>query len=77
MRSGVRRITAFISMAAVIFCCSCEKHQLGELPPVQKEHVDLINPSAENSDTVKERSSAAEPSVKPTPAEFFPSATPR
>ena len=41
MHFGVRQIAAAVSTAALIFCCSCEKHHLGEDPEVQKEHVDV------------------------------------
>jgi len=71
------KIGVFLSGVALIFCCSCEKHQLGELPAVQKEHVDLANGSEANSDVVKERPASPESSVAPTPVEFFPEATPR
>jgi hypothetical protein len=76
MRIDVPKIGALVSIAGLTLFCSCEKHQLGEMPPAQKEHVDLGNPSAENSDVVKERSTEPNTSPNPTPAEFFPSATP-
>jgi hypothetical protein len=77
MHFGVREIAAAISAAALIFCCSCEKHRLGEDPEVQKERV-VESKGGENE-------KAAEPSKadtnenaaqKPTPAEFFPKTTP-
>ena len=41
MHFGVRQTAAAISASALIFCCSCEKHHLGEDPEAQKEHVDV------------------------------------
>jgi hypothetical protein len=68
----------FAAAALLILFCSCDKHHLGELPEVQKEHVDL----AGKSENAPERASSAEaPAAKstspsesenaPTPAEFF------
>jgi hypothetical protein len=77
MHFGIREIAAAISAAALIFCCSCEKHRLGEDPEVQKERVDDAkeNPAAPNkTDASESVESGAKP--KPTPAEFFPESKP-
>jgi hypothetical protein len=74
MRFGVRELTAAISAAALIFCCSCEKHQLGEDPEVQKEHADEAK-SAENL-AAPNKAVPENEATKPTPAEFFPESTP-
>ena len=66
---GVREFVASISGAALIFCCSCEKHRLGEDPEIQKEHEG--NAAAENKAEVVES-----PGAKRTPAEFFPGQSP-
>jgi hypothetical protein len=29
-----------VGVASVLLFCSCEKHHVGEIPEVQKEHVD-------------------------------------
>ena len=76
MHFGLRQIAAAISAAALIFCCSCEKHRLGEDPEVQRENVGEAkggegNVAAPNTVDVVE---SATP--KPTPAEFFPENTP-
>jgi hypothetical protein len=79
MGFDVSTIGAGISVAALLLCCSCEKHPVGELPPVQREHPELKNPSssaAENTDEVRERPAEPEAAPNRTPAEFFPSATP-
>jgi len=65
MHFGVREIATAISAAALIFCCSCEKHRLGEDPEVQKERVGESK-GGENENAAQ----------KPTPVEFFPKTTP-
>jgi hypothetical protein len=66
---GVREIVASICAAALIFCCSCEKHRVGEDPEVQKEKEG--NVAAANKAEVVES-----PAAKRTPAEFFPGQSP-
>jgi len=71
------RITGIYFVAgAVILCCSCEKHHLGEMPEVQKEHVDIASESSETSTAPEESSPSPTPSATRTPAEFFPESTP-
>jgi hypothetical protein len=78
MHFGVREIAAAVSSAALIFCCSCEKHHLGEDPEVQKEHVDAASGgSEESSGEASEAPTSPAPSASPTPVEFFPESTPR
>jgi hypothetical protein len=78
MHFAFRKAGLLVLVGALVLCGSCEKHHLGEIPPAQKEHVDIASGSSEDSDVVKERStSSPTPSAKPTPAEFFPEATPR
>jgi hypothetical protein len=76
MHFGVRQAAAAVSAAALIFCCSCEKHRLGEDPEVQKEHVVVPGESDETSSATKETSASPSVTVSPTPAEFFPESTP-
>jgi hypothetical protein len=71
MRFSVRT-TSVVLAASSLISISCEKHHIGELPEVQKEHVDLApghegDPSAADAPT---------PVAKPTPAEFFPEEKP-
>jgi hypothetical protein len=64
----MRFVFGFAAAAMLSLFCSCDKHHVGELPEVQKEHVDLAdkpNESAERS------TSSAESEKSPTPAEFF------
>jgi hypothetical protein len=72
MHFGLREIAASISAAALIFCCSCEKHHLGEDPEAQKENVDEAKGGEEPTSVFIEVS----PRPKPTPAQFFPENTP-
>ena len=76
MHFGVREIIAAISGAALTFCCSCEKHHLGEAPEVQKEHVDEPKGGEENATGPSKADVVESPTPKPTPAEFFPENTP-
>jgi hypothetical protein len=64
MHFGVRELVASISAVALILCCSCEKHRLGEDPEVQKEKGE--NVAAANKADVVET-----PAPKRTPADFF------
>jgi hypothetical protein len=77
MHFGVRELVAAISTAALIFCCSCEKHHVGEDPEVQKEHRNPRGGAEENSGTTQgETAASPAASVSPTPVEFFPATTP-
>ena len=70
------RIMAFSLSEAVIavvlglllFCTSCEKHPLGQMPEVQREQVDPAEKTwAKSSEPESEK-----PLPSPTPVEFFP-----
>jgi len=64
----MRLALGLAAAALLVLFCSCDKHHVGELPEVQKEHVDL----AEGSEKAPERStSPSENGPSPTPAEFF------
>jgi hypothetical protein len=76
MHFGVRETAAAFSTAALIFCCSCEKHRLGEDPEAQKEHVIAPGESDETSGATKEESPSPTTTASPTPVEFFPESTP-
>jgi hypothetical protein len=66
---GAREIVASVSAAALIFCCSCDKHRVGEDPEVQREKEG--NVAAANKAEVVET-----PAAKRTPAEFFQGQSP-
>jgi hypothetical protein len=68
MGSRVRRWFLLAASAGLAAFGSCEKHSVGELPEVQKEH---IYPVAAN-DGEPAASPGQTPSAKPTPADFFP-----
>jgi hypothetical protein len=76
MHFGVRETTAAFSIGALIFCCSCEKHHLGEDPEVQTEQVDVAGGSEENPGATQQESAAPTATASPTPVEFFPENTP-
>jgi hypothetical protein len=77
MHFAFRKTGVSLVGVSVILCCSCEKHHLGEMPEVQKEHVETAGASEENPEATKKSAASPAPSVKPTPAEFFPESTPR
>jgi hypothetical protein len=66
-----RRTGIALVIGLVIFCWSCEKHPLGEMPEVQREQPD---PAKKAWSRVTERNSD-KPSSSVTPAEFFPANT--
>ena len=72
MHFGPREIAASVSAAALIFCCSCEKHHLGENPEAQKENIGEVEPGKESSAAEKKAENSESSTPKPTPAQFFP-----
>jgi hypothetical protein len=66
----LRQIGIAFMTALLIFCSSCEKHPLGEMPEVQREQVDPAKAWSQASEMDSEKSSSS-----PTPAEFFPAKT--
>jgi hypothetical protein len=78
MHFALRKTGICFVAGAVILCCSCEKHHLGEMPEVQKEHVDVAAEPEENPAAAREADMSASPSPSGTltPAEFFPESTP-
>jgi hypothetical protein len=66
----LRQIGIGFMTALLIFCSSCEKHPLGEIPEVQREQVDPAKAWSQASEMDSEKSSSS-----PTPAEFFPAKT--
>ncbi|MEP7014752.1 MAG: hypothetical protein ABI925_04865 [Verrucomicrobiota bacterium] len=77
MRFCFGKFVSILCAAALIFICSCEKHRVGEIPEVQKEHVDPATAHEEGATEPTETSTSATPPAKPapptpTPADFFP-----
>jgi hypothetical protein len=64
----LRNCVAFSACVSLIVICSCEKHEVGEMPDVQKERGQVANQSA----TPESGGSSPTPSAKPTPVDFFP-----
>jgi hypothetical protein len=67
-----RQIVIAAGIGALLFCNSCEKHPLGEMPEAQREQADPAKAWSERSVMGSEKSESS-----PTPAEFFPANTPR
>ena len=64
-----KTITLFVCTALFLFC-SCDRHQPGELPEVQRNKLEEAKaPAAEKAETT---AISPTPTAKPTPAEFFP-----
>ena len=62
-----KRIAIFVS--ATVLVCSCDKHQPGEYPEVQRDKMHESSPPAAAETTPV---TSPTPAAKPTPAEFFP-----
>jgi len=63
-----RQMVIAAGIGTLLFCNSCEKHPLGQMPEVQREQLDPATKAwSRESETQSEK-----PSASPTPAEFFP-----
>jgi hypothetical protein len=60
-------VVVAVATGLLLFCSSCEKHPLGEMPEVQREQIDPAKSWSHASKADFEKSSSS-----PTPAEFFP-----
>src|SRR6266513_949616 len=49
MGACLSKCIAILAGLSLILICSCEKHPVGEMPEVQKEHVDLNKPVEEGA----------------------------
>ncbi|CAN5465884.1 hypothetical protein BH20VER3_BH20VER3_08970 [soil metagenome] len=56
----------------IIVFTSCERHHVGELPELQKEHLHPLEAAAEEP----VRMDLAPEMTSPTPADFFPKQSP-
>jgi hypothetical protein len=64
----LRKVVAGVATGLLLFCSSCEKHPLGEMPEVQREQLDPAKRTyGRTNETESEK-----PMSSPTPAEFFP-----
>jgi hypothetical protein len=64
MRFFLRRAGLILATGLLIFCCSCERHQVGELP---------VEHQTKGSETnVTESDAAPSPAARMSPANFFP-----
>ena len=62
---------AALAVLLIVFN-SCERHHLGELPELQKEHLHPLEAASEEP----ERALPKPPLSSPTPANFFPKQQP-
>jgi hypothetical protein len=69
----LREVVVGVATGLLLFCSSCEKHPLGEMPEVQREQLD----PAKNARSRVNVTDSDRPSPSATPAEFFPTSTPR
>ena len=66
----LRQVVVGVATGLLLFCSSCEKHPVGEMPEVQREQVDPKKAWSKASEMKSEKASSL-----PTPAEFFPANT--
>lgn len=57
-----------VVLGLFLFCTSCEKHPLGQMPDVQREQID----PAEKTWHKPSETESEKPLFSPTPVEFFP-----
>jgi hypothetical protein len=63
----LRQVVVGVATGLMLFCSSCEKHPLGEIPEVQREQVDPAKAWSQGSERDSKKSLSS-----PTPAKFFP-----
>jgi hypothetical protein len=67
------RISPLAALAGLLIVfSSCERHHVGEMPELQREHLHPLTPDAAETKAVE----PTPPSVSPTPANFFPKQQP-
>jgi hypothetical protein len=76
MGACLSKCIAILAGLSLILICSCEKHRVGEMPEVQREHVELAKPGEEGAPAAGESKTSPAMKSSQTPAEFFPSASP-
>ncbi len=68
------RVSPFAALAGLIIVfTSCERHHVGELPEIQREHLNPLAPEAAEGHAA---ASVGKPHASPTPANFFPKQQP-
>src|ERR1043166_3022175 len=78
MQFSRRACATFSLCLGFVLVCACEKHHVGEMPEVQREHADLGPGEAPRAElSGGETSTSASPSATVTPAEFFRGSKPR
>jgi hypothetical protein len=64
MRFFLRRTGLALATGLLIFCCSCERHHVGELPAEQQ--------TKSGETDVTKANAASSPAARMSPANFFP-----
>jgi hypothetical protein len=72
MQFSLRKCIAFSAYVVLPLFCSCDKHELGQMPEVQREKT-AANDKAE---TAPSAAAPESPGAKPTPVDFFPATKP-
>ncbi len=72
MGRSLRNCIVVSAFASLALFCSCDRHGVGELPEVQKEHI-LPESKSEGEPAGP---ATHTPAAKPTPADFFPESKP-
>jgi hypothetical protein len=67
MGFSLGKCIVFSAFASLVVFCACDRHTVGELPEVQKEH---LYPGSKAE--AEPASAVHTPAAKPTPADFFP-----
>jgi hypothetical protein len=70
MGSSAGKSITLCICGTLLLVCSCEKHQPGEYPEVQRDRAAEQEPVA--AGTTETTAPSPTPMAKPTPAEFFP-----
>jgi hypothetical protein len=70
MASFVRQGVVAVSLCMLLFCISCEKHPLGQMPEVQREQSDpATRVWSEESKIESEKSASSPVPAEPVPHE--------
>ena len=67
------RLLPLVALAGLLFVFNaCERHHVGELPEVQREHLHPLDSAVAET----KAGEPTPPSTSPTPANFFPNEKP-
>ena len=60
----VRQCVTAFTLAALLFCISCEKHPIGQMPEVQREQADPVKRWSEEGKTKSENRASSKDKVE-------------